>query len=133
MDDLAQNVKASFEAVSLIVVFVFVLFDIRYPQIVRDIDSEIPDPARTKERKNHRRLLLNSILRNSLPLVVVNGVLLYLLSPLVVEILRSSTFQVWNFDFLRTCFVVVCGFVAVFFVWSVALTIRLWYRRHQCR
>ncbi len=133
MEDVAQRLKDSFSAISLMLVFVFVWFDIRYPQIIADIHKDLPDPARTRDRENHRRMLRNSLLQKCVPLLVVNGALLYLLLPLLVDVLRTSTFKLWGFDFLKTAFLVVFLFITGFFVWSAFLGYQLWSRRANCK
>ena len=123
--DITQTIKDAFDVISLMLVFVFVLFDIRYPQIIRDLEKQIPISERKQERENHKRHLRRSLWFNNVPLIVVNGILLYLLLPLLVSVVQSSTVALWRFDFAKTSFVVVFLFVLVFFLWSVILGLKL--------
>jgi hypothetical protein len=133
MEDITQRLKDSFGAISLILVFVFVWFDLRYPQIVAAIRADAPDPVQARARQNFRRMLMSGLLQKCVPLIVVNGVLVYLLLPLLVAVLRSSTLRLWNFDFIRTAFLFIFLFVAGFFAWSVGLGIQLWRRYQSCK
>ena len=45
--------------------------------------------------------------------------------PLSVRIVRESSFSLWDFDTLKTGFVLLTGYLAVFFGWSLYLSIRL--------
>jgi hypothetical protein len=125
MDDLSEVIKTSFEAISLILIFVFVLFDLRYPQIMEDLAKEIPLATRTKERIKHKSNLTKTLFLKSIPLVAILGVILYLFLPTSIRVLSESEFQLWRFDLLRTAFLIVFGLIFIFFVWSVVLLLRL--------
>ena len=121
MEDIGLLIKDSFNVISLLLVFVFVLFDIRYPQIIKELEKDIPDKDLELERKNHRKKLMNRLLYQNLPLIIVNGILLYLFLPLLITVLLNSRFQIWHFDFVRTAFVIVIMLIAAFFFWSIYL------------
>jgi hypothetical protein len=133
MPDLSPLISRSFDVVSLVLVFVFVLFDIRYPQITQTIKKEIPDKAREKDRRFYRDELQKCLLQKNLPLVLIYGVLTYLLLPLLVGIFAQSRIDLWNFDLLRTGYLVVFLFVLAFFLWSVWLGVRLVVRINASR
>ena len=121
MEDIGLLIKDSFNVISLLLVFVFVLFDIRYPQIIKELEKDIPDKDLELERKNHRKKLMNGLLYQNLPLIIVNGILLYLFLPLLITVLLNSRFQIRRFDFVRTAFVIVIMLIAAFFFWSIYL------------
>lgn len=123
MSELNEQIQTAFEAISLILVFVTVLFGLRYPQIQSDIQSLIPEGPKAKQR--YRKTLWQSLMVNGVPLLLINGVASYLFLPLFVRVLRESRLNLWNFDFTRTSFVLIALLVFVFFLWSGYLTIRL--------
>lgn len=123
MNALDQEIQTAFQATSLILVFVTVLFGLRYPQIQRDIGKETPVGEKAKARL--REDLWKSLLVNCTPLLVINGAASYLFSPLLVRVVRGSRFEVWSFDFSRTSFVFIALLVLVFFLWSCYLAAQL--------
>ena len=131
MDEIQTLVKDSFEVISLILVFAFVLFDIRYPQITRQLERDLPHRDRTKDRQLYAKDLRQAILIGALPLVIIYSLLLFLFTPTLVSIITSSTFQFFRFDFLLTAFVLVYLFILVFALWSLYLTFRLVKRRRE--
>jgi len=133
LNDLSQNIKDSFDAIEIILVFIFVLFDIRYPKIVKDINADIPIAERIIARKQHHEKLIHSFLINSLPLIFINGFILYLLLPLVVQVFLTSKLDLWNFDFLRTSLILVFIFIFIFFTWSLYLGIKYLGKIRECK
>lgn len=132
MDDINQLIKQSFDSISLILVFVFVLFGIRYPQINDDLKKEIPDSTRKIERKKYKEKLKENLSSKALPLVIIYGFLFYLFLPLLLKIFSSSKLQLWDFDIMRTTFVVVDLFILSFLIWSLSQAIRLIKRIQKC-
>jgi len=124
MGDLDEGIRAAFEATSLLLVFVAVLFGVRYPQITKDLEEE-PKEESAEAKGTLRHQLCTSLLANCLPLVVIDGAVFYLFLPLAVRIVRESRFDAWGFDFARTTFLVIAGLVLLFFVWSVYLAVQL--------
>lgn len=125
MENIAPQIKDAFDIISLILVFAFVLFDIRYPQINKELEKDLPPEERSKERARLARDLRKSLLLGALPLVVIYGLLLYLFSPLLISTIGSANFQIWRFDFTLTAFVVVYILIGVFLIWSIYLAARL--------
>jgi hypothetical protein len=132
MGDLDQEIRYAFDATSLLLVFVAVLFGTRYPQITEDLQLR-PIGGGAHAKQKLRDHLARSLFVNCLPLAVVNGVVFYLFLPLVARIVGESRFDPWGFDFARTAFLVVAGLVLVFFVWSVFLAVRFGGRIREFR
>jgi len=84
--------------------------------------------ARKADRANHKKYLYKSLWYKNVPLIIINGVLLYLLLPLLVVVIQNSKIKLWQFDFVKTSFVLVFLFVGIFFFWSMFLGIKLWKR-----
>jgi len=131
MQNLTQEIQSSFEAISLILVFVVILFDLRYPRIFSDIQKEIPEGEHAK--RQHRKKLQQSLLFNSGPLILINGVASYLFLPLFVRVVRVSHFEPWGFNFIYSSFIFITLVVLLFFLWSgylaILLAIQIWRSR----
>lgn len=123
MHQLDEEIRTAFQATSLVLVFVTVLFGLRYDQIKKDIDTEISTGEHGRRDDRHR--LIRSLGANCLPLLVVNALASYLFGPLFLRILTESRFVLWNFDFARTAFVLISIFVFFFLLWSCYLAARL--------
>jgi hypothetical protein len=121
MDAISQNIKDAFDSIGLILVFIFVLFDIQYPKIIKDLNKETPLAERSQDVENYRSQLFTGFMKNSFPMIFVNCSVLYLLLPLTIKVLQTSPLKLWEFDFLRTSLIFVFLFVSFFFIWSVYL------------
>lgn len=128
MIEIQALVKDAFEVISLILVFAFVLFDIRYPQIVKQLEKDFPPTDRVKDRELYARDLRQTILLGSLPLVIIYCLLIFLFTPTLISVLKDTNFQLLQFDFVLTAFVLVYFFILVFAIWSLYLAFRLVYR-----
>jgi hypothetical protein len=131
MNNLSIELRNISEFISLILVFVTVLFGIRYPQILEDIKKEIP--AGTKAKKRHKVHLFGSLAFKGLPILIINFFSSYLFLPLVLEITRDYEFVLWDFDFFVSAFVFISFLIFYFFIWSLYLCIRLLIRIIKCR
>jgi hypothetical protein len=125
VDALNASIDNAFSTLGLLLVFIFVLFDLRFPQITAKIEAEIPDKKRMKERQIHRRELRKCLWQKGLPLMLVYAAVVYLMLPLLVRVVASSRLDPLHFDFLRTGFVLIFLFALGFFVWSLTLAARL--------
>jgi len=123
--DVNSLIKDSFDVIGLVLVFAFVLFDIRYPQIIKELERPIPPKERTSERRIYRQKFMRVLLLSNFPLVLGYGLLLYLFSPLLIKVISSSNIQLWGFDFLPSAFVMVFILIFLFFIWSAYLTVRV--------
>ena len=129
MNDINEEIRLAFDAMSLLLVFVTVLFDIRYKVIQKEIEKSIPEGDKAK--KQLRRELIRGILINSAPLVVITGGISYLFSPLLRKVIEQSKLNIWNFDFFRSSFVFIVLLIFLFFLWSCYLTILLLIRIYK--
>ena len=129
MNDINEEIRLAFDAMSLLLVFVTVLFDIRYKVIQKEIEKSIPEGDKAK--KQLRRELIRGILINSAPLVVITGGISYLFSPLLRKVIEQSKLNIWNFDFFSSSFVFIVLLIFLFFLWSCYLTILLLIRIYK--
>lgn len=133
MEDLTLQLKDSFNIISLVLVFAFVLFDIRYPQIQKELKKLIPDKTLVEERKFFRTKLKECLLYKNSILILIYGLLLYLFLPLLIRVLKNSRFEIWNFELIHTAFILIIGLIFVFFLWSIYLAIKLILKIQKCK
>lgn len=123
MDNLTQEIQAAFQATSLILVVVTVFFGLRYSRIREHLREIIP--AGPEARKQLRGKLVESLLINCAPLLLINGIASYLFAPLFVQVLKESHFELWDFSFTYTSFIFIALLVFIFFLWAGYLAVQL--------
>jgi hypothetical protein len=69
------------------------------------VKPDIPDAAQKENRRLFRKGLAISLVAGPLPLAVGFGFLFYLALPTAAQIVRTSSFVLWDFDLRRTLFV----------------------------
>lgn len=127
--NLHQEILNIFQVTSLIMVFITVLFGLRYERIINDIDRDIPNGERAKQRELKK--LWSSFYINLLPQLVFTGIISYMILPLTVRIITVSRFHLWNFDFLITAFMVVVIWIWFFFAWALSLSYKILKKIHN--
>lgn len=131
MNEIGPDLQSAPEFISLILVFITVFFDLRYPQIIKDIRKGIPSGEKAK--KDLKLGLTNSLLTKSLPIVLINLLSFYLFLPSVIEIIKSYKLSLWNFDFAVSTFVFVAFLISIYLFWSLYLFVLLIIRINKCR
>lgn len=119
--DLRQLLLDAFQATSLLIVFITVLFGLRYQTIIEDINKDVPTGNLAKRREKRR--LWGSFFINIFTQVIMIGLISYLFLPLIFKIVRINGLQIcfWNFDFLTTAFIFVTIYIWIFFIWTIVL------------
>jgi hypothetical protein len=120
MDSLVQEIQSAFQAISLILVFVTVLFGLRYGRINENLAETIP--AGQIAQKRLKRKLKESLLINCVPLLVINGGASYLFLPLFLRVIQEMQFKPWDFSFSYCSFISIVLLIFAAFIWSVLLT-----------
>jgi hypothetical protein len=121
------------QMVSVLLVFVSVLFGIKYQSIIAALQQEIPDAIRIDERAAFRRRQRQCIFVDVLPVAVPAVVLALILLPPTLRILTSNMLAHPSDDFVPTVFVLVEAFVVAGSAWSIAWIILLLTRISQTR
>lgn len=124
-DKLSTDIKTAFDALGLILVFVTVLFGLRYGPLARDLDTTTPPREVEHQRMRYRRMLWRSLSTNCLPLVVVNSAAVLILLPVLVEIVHHGDWSLSIDALAQNTFLFIFGMISVFFGWSLYLTYRL--------
>lgn len=118
-----SQIQIAFQATQLILVFITVLFGLRYDQIQKGIKEHIPDGKSAKKSLEDK--LVKNFLINCLPLIIIIGTAFYLFFPLFCKIIITSHLELWNFDLGRTSFALIEVYIFLFLVWSCILTFKL--------
>jgi hypothetical protein len=133
MVDLSKMIADYFDAIGLVLVFSFVLFDLWHPKIDALITEPIPDAAKQDNVRKHAEKLQRGFWIKSFPLSLIYVGLFYLMLPQVIEVINTSRLNFWQFDILRTAFILVTCFLIYFGGWSIYLGGKLLGRLRKCR
>lgn len=119
--DLDKQILDAFQASSIILVFVTILFSIRYPKIIEEINKEeIPTGDLAKKREKKR--LIQVFMLNCFPLVFILIWCSYLFIPMFITVINNTKINLFHFGFLPTAFVFVVFWVWFLFIWSFWLS-----------
>lgn len=130
-DVLRGQALDSLQALTIFVAFVTVLFGLRYPAIAAALGKQLSGSDKPRARENEKKELRRLFWSQCAPLVLLTGIPTYLFLPLSVRIVRESSFSLWDFDTLKTGFVLLAGYLAVFFGWCFYLGIRLAWKSYR--
>ena len=131
IEEIQSEILAVSRLISLILVFVTVLFGIRYPQVLEDLRKDIPEGERAKER--HRDRLSRRLALDMVPMLLVTFFASYLFLPLVFRIISVYEFKLWDFDIVVSAFVFITICIWFFFGWASLLSIKLLLRIGKSR
>ena len=121
------------QMVSVLLVFVSVLFGIKYPSVIAALQQDIPDAIRIDERAAFRRRQRQCIFADALPVGVPAVVLALILWSPTLRILTSNMLVHASEDLVPTVFVLVEAFIVAGAAWSIAWITLLLIRISQAR
>lgn len=132
MNDINTEISIAFQATQLILVFLTVLFSLRYPQITKILDEEIPEIEKPIARA---RLIkkLKKVFFTNMPLLLISIISSWLFLPLFFKIIFVSKFALWNFDFSRSSFVFIAILIFLFTAWIIKLMVELVIKIHNIK
>ncbi|KXS38257.1 MAG: hypothetical protein AWU54_2226 [Candidatus Frackibacter sp. T328-2] len=119
---LRQETLDAFQATSLILVFVTVFFNIKYPLIIENLNLKIPEGK--KARQNLKDKMKTDLIINNLPTMILNGGSFYLFFPLTIKTIKTTNFEIFNFNILSTAFLFIEFWIGIFFIWSAILLVK---------
>lgn len=119
---LRQETLDAFQATSLILVFVTVFFNIKYPLIIENLNLKIPEGK--KARRNLKDKMKKNLYINNLPTLILNGASFYLFLPLTIKTIKTTNFQIFEFNILSTSFVFIEFWIGIFFIWAAILLVK---------
>jgi hypothetical protein len=128
-----QSLVDGSQVVSVLLVFLSILFGIKYQQVVSVLSLEIPDATLTSDRETFREKQWNCLISDVLPVGVPSLILATLLAPASLRIVTGSNMTFLNLDMVRTLFVGVELSILAAVLWSIAVSCRLLSRKSQAR
>lgn len=117
-----QLIQDSLSALSVVLVFVTVLFGIKYPIIVADFTPR--DVRGEGALADERQRLIKSFLANTIPVVVSNIIAFLVILPLTVQFIRDGSLSLLGPDILPNLFLFISVWQLILAVWSFYLLIR---------
>jgi hypothetical protein len=133
MDNTLNSIlNDSFDAISILLVFVTVLFSIRYPEIKAVLDEPLQtDKPIALERQ--REKIKSELLIKWIPVTTLNFIVVYSLTPLALKTINQSKLSLFNFDFIRTAFILIWYFIIAFFLGSIFILVKLICKIRECK
>ncbi|MFP7335198.1 hypothetical protein SFC23_17785 [Shouchella clausii] len=129
--ELNLTLNDTFNAISILLVFVTMLFSIRYPEIKEILDEPLQtDKPKALERQKIK--VKRDLFSKWLPVVILNLIVVYTMTPLAFKTLVQSSLSLLNFDFIRTTFILIWFFIIVFSTSSIILLLKLCKKIKQC-
>lgn len=131
MSDLDLLLNNSMTAISLLLIFVTTLFSIKYEKIkeysIEDIKVDKP-----KEKNRQKEKFKKALAFEWSPVIFLNLICAYLMLPSVIEIIKNSKFSYFNFDFIRTAFILIWIMLIIFSIFSIEIVIILISKIKKC-
>lgn len=128
---LHSQILDSLQTLTIFVAFVTVLFGIRYVQISRGLQSELPGSNKPTARNDAKADLRRLFWSQCIPLVVLNAIPAYIFLPLTLSIMENSTVNIWHFDTLETGFFFLAVYLIFFSLWCIYLGLRIAWKGYQ--
>lgn len=119
-----------FQAVAIILALATVFFGIQYQKVLDILAERIP--AGPDARKKLIERLWGALYR-VVPIAAISGASGYLFLPAAIRILRSGRLEFWNFDFIRTAWMLVLALLTLTFVWAGVQFCRVAARINEAR
>lgn len=114
-----QLIQDSLSALSVVLVFVTVLFGIKYPLIVSDFKPR--DVRGSGALVDERKRLVKSFFGNTIPVVVSNVAAFLIILPLTIQFVRDGSFSLLGPDILPNLFLFISIWQLVLAAWSLYL------------
>lgn len=122
--ELNRIILDTFQAISIILVFVTVFFSVKYPIIVEIIREDVPKRKPIDYQKFINRIK-QSFVVDCLPLLFLVSVSFYILLPLAVKIIRSGEILFWSYEVLTMAYLAITMWVFLLLLWVLNLTYKL--------
>ncbi|MGF3106082.1 hypothetical protein [Rossellomorea sp. DUT-2] len=123
-NELNSILNDSFDAISILLVFVTVLFGIRYPEIKMVLDEPL-ETDKPKALERQKKNIKNVLLIKWIPVLAMSFIVVYSMTPLAFNTISQSSISFFNFDFIRTAFVFIWYFNIAFLLVSILLSVKL--------
>ena len=111
-----------FSAIGILLVFATVGLDFFVKDSQRFLQKPKPDSAKTTETKNYKSEK-NSVVYKLAGVLIFYIILFWLLIPKSVEILRTSIFDLWDFNLISTFYILINFCILIFIVLTIRFVI----------
>lgn len=122
--NLERQASDALLATSVLLVFVTLLFTLRYPTISADLERDEP-VGKSREAAKQSAEIRIRLITQLLPVLIGSVALAYLLAPLAVEIITSSRLELWSFNIVLTALTMIETWTLAIASWSIYLGIRM--------
>jgi hypothetical protein len=112
-------------SISVLLVFLTILVTYLSTELNAILEEAKPVKERKTEREKFFKRLRFILIIKSLPITLIFLLVTYTLLPTTIEILQTSKLSLWDFDSLKTIFVIVELGLVGFTIYSFIQTIRL--------
>lgn len=124
---LDTDITNAFQATQILLVFLTVLFSIRYPQIKNVLNKDIPVDKYKLENLNNE---LDVVLKSKCGiLLITNLIILILFIPLYLQVIIDAKIYIWahnilqwHYNFNQTSYFFITLMICGFLIWSISLT-----------
>jgi hypothetical protein len=131
--DFDKSLVDASQLVSVLLVFLSVLFGINYGKVADALRTAIPNAALPAERREFRVLQRRCFVSNVLPVAVPCAYLAALLSLPFTRIIATSRLAFPDFNLVRTLFFTIELFIVASVIWSLFASWQLWSRIREAR
>jgi hypothetical protein len=121
------------QVVSVLLVFLSVLFGINYTRVTDALQPAIPNAALPNERKRFRESQRRCVVRNVLPFAVPSLFLAILLGPAFFRIVLTSKIAFPDFNLIRTLFCAIEESLMSAIIWCIVVMWQLLRRQWRAR
>lgn len=127
---IKENIKEIYEALSILLVFITVIFDLKYSKASEVLNKP---KARTKEKiKDQIKEIRKMLLGEWLIVTVIFSVIWYIMGPTAIDIIDNYNIKLFNFDIPLTIYMVIWVIVSYFTVYVIWIELRLIKKIYGC-
>lgn len=127
-----QEILDLLQVTGILIVFVTLLFVMKYEDIQQKLRTGIPHENEHKERNRQYKMLGKSLFLDCLPVVVINAALVCLLTPLAFRLIAASAGTL-SFGSIGYAFLLILLLAVYFLAWSLILTTQVFMRWYELR
>ncbi len=129
---LRQTILDALSILSVLLIFAGVLFDLAYTRAKELIAADF-NKGQSEAAQAHGQAIAKFFFKRWSFVTLSFLIFAYLLSPLAWQVISTSDVVLWNFDVVRTLFILVWIAVVVFVIASIAVATKLLHRRAKWR
>lgn len=127
---IKENIKEIYDALSILLVFVTVIFDLKYSKASEVLNKP---KARTKEKiKDQIKEIREMVLGEWLVVTVIFFVIWYIMGPTAIHIIGNYDVKLFDFDITLTVYMIIFAIVSYFTVYVIWIELRLIKKIYVC-